>query len=182
MHCRPGGAALQCLGQPEIEHLHRAVLCELDIGGLQIAMHDAVLVRRFERFGNLTGNRQRFVNRDRSLRDAVCQRRAVDELEHEGPLFEAVDLRDVRMVERRQHLRLALKARDAIGIGGKEIRKNLDGDVAAQPRITRSIHFAHAACADGGHNLVRSESSAGREGHCYWRRGADYSYKSGVRD
>ena len=165
----PAFRRTECLGQPEIEHLHRAVLCELDIGGLQIAMHDAVLVRRLERFGNLTGNRQRFVNRDRSLRDAVCQRRAVDELEDEGPLrtdfLRSVDLRDVRMVERRQHLRLALKARDAIGIGGKEIRKNLDGDVAAQPRIAGSIHFAHAACADGGDNLVRSESSAGSEGH-----------------
>ena len=81
-----GAASLQCLRQPEIEHLHRAVVCELDVGGLQIAMHNSAFMRRVERLGDLTGDRQRFVERDWALRDAIGERRAVDKLEHQRPL------------------------------------------------------------------------------------------------
>ena len=157
--------SLQRLRQTEVEHLHRAVLRQLDVGGLQIAVDDAALVRGLERRGDLTRDRQRFVERNRALRDAVRQRRAVDQFEHQRALrqpcfLEPVDLRDVRMIERREHLRLALESRDAIGIGGEEFGQNLDRDVAVQPRIARPIHLAHAACAEGGNDLVRAESRA----------------------
>ena len=130
-------------------------------------MHDAALVRGFERVGDLARNRQRFVQRNGSLRDAIGERRAVDQFEDERPyvgrvlpfrpadhrrFFDPVDLRDVRMVERGQHLRLALKSRDAIGIGRKELREYFYGDIAIQPRIARTIHLAHAAGAEGGNN------------------------------
>ena len=46
-------------------------------------MDDALLVRRFERFGDLSGDRQRLVDRHRPLRNAVRQGRALDELHHE---------------------------------------------------------------------------------------------------
>ena len=39
---------LHDLGQAEVEQLHRAVRPQLDVGGLEIAMDDALLVRRFE--------------------------------------------------------------------------------------------------------------------------------------
>ena len=44
---------LQRLRQTEVEHLHRAVGADLDVGRLQIAMDDALLVRGFERLGDL---------------------------------------------------------------------------------------------------------------------------------
>ena len=59
--------------EAEVEHLHRAVRPHLDVGRLQIAMDDALLVRRFERFGDLLRDRQRLVERDRPARDAVRQ-------------------------------------------------------------------------------------------------------------
>ena len=51
--------------EAEVEHLHRAVGAHLDVRGLEIAMDDALLVRRFERFGDLPRDRQRLVERDR---------------------------------------------------------------------------------------------------------------------
>ena len=39
------------LRQSEVEHLHFAVRSDLDIGGFQVAMNDAALVRGFQRFG-----------------------------------------------------------------------------------------------------------------------------------
>ena len=50
------------LGEPEIEHLHRTVECDLDVRRLEIAMNDAFLVRRLERFGNLTRDRDGFAD------------------------------------------------------------------------------------------------------------------------
>ena len=57
--------------QPEVEHLHRAVIPYLDVRRLQIAMDDSLFVRGLERLGDLLRNRQRLVDRDRTLSDAV---------------------------------------------------------------------------------------------------------------
>ena len=38
-------------------------------------------------------------------------------------------------------------------------------DVAIEPRVARAIHFAHAASAEGGDNLVRTEARASGQGH-----------------
>jgi hypothetical protein len=55
-------------------------------------MNDPLLVRRFERLRDLLGDGESF--------------------------GQPVDRRDVRMVERREYFRLALKAREAIRIAG----------------------------------------------------------------
>ena len=89
--------------QAEVEDLHRAVGADLDIGWLQVAMNDAVFVRGFERLGNLLRDRQRFVEGNRTLRNALRQVIALDQLHHERgnalALFEAVDGGDVGMVQ-----------------------------------------------------------------------------------
>ena len=77
------GHRFERLRQPEVEHLHRAVRPHLDVGGLQVAVDDALLVRGFERLGNLLRNRQRFIDGNRPLRDAVRERRPLDQLHHE---------------------------------------------------------------------------------------------------
>ena len=52
------------------------------------------------------------------------------------------------MVQRREHLRFALKPGEAIGIAGERVGQDLQRDVAIQLRIARAIHLAHAALAD----------------------------------
>ena len=54
------------LRQSEVQHLHLAVGRDLDVGGLQVAVDDALLMRGFEGFGNLQGQLQGFFNRDRT--------------------------------------------------------------------------------------------------------------------
>ena len=56
---RRGSRRVHRLGETEVEHLHRAVGADLDVGRLQIAMDDALLVRRLERVGDLARDRQR---------------------------------------------------------------------------------------------------------------------------
>ena len=71
--CTPASRCrwLHRLREAEVEHLHRAVGAHLDIRGLQIAMDDALLVRRFERLRDLLRDRQRLVERNRAPRDAL---------------------------------------------------------------------------------------------------------------
>ena len=57
-------------------------------------------------------------------------------------LFKAVDVRDVRMVQRREGLGFALESRDALGISGEQLRQDLDRDVAIEPRVARTIDLA----------------------------------------
>ena len=117
------------LRQAEVEHLHRAVRRDLDVRGLQVAVDDALLVRGLERVGNLPRDRQRLGDRrgrvhaagSAATRDPLRERLALDQLEdqaaHAVRLFDAVDRADVRMIQRGEHPRLALEAREPIRVG-----------------------------------------------------------------
>ena len=96
----------------------------LDVRGLQIAMDDPLLVRRFERLRDLLRDRQRLVEWNRAARDALGERRPLDQFHHERRahrlLFsEAVDGRDVGMIQRGEDLRFALEPREALGVSRK---------------------------------------------------------------
>ena len=81
--------------QPEVEHLHDIGGGDLDIGGLEIAMDDALAVGSLKRLGYLPRNRQRFDERKRTALDPVRERDAFDEFEDQGwpamRLFEPID-------------------------------------------------------------------------------------------
>jgi hypothetical protein len=71
----------------------------------------------------------------------------------------------VRMVERGQRGRFALKARQAIRIATDLRQEDLERDVAAQLWITSSIHLAHAPGTERSNDLVDAEAGAGGKGH-----------------
>src|SRR5207253_7200621 len=100
------------------------------------------------------------------------QRLAFHQFEYERvgltAVLETVDRGNVRMIERGQHLRLALEACEAIGIERERVWDDLQRDVATELRIARAIHLAHAAGADGREDLVRTETGAGCESHRYF--------------
>ena len=49
--------------------------------------------------------------------------------------FQAVERGDVGMVQRRQHLRFALKAGHAIGVGGEKLRQDFERHIAPESRV-----------------------------------------------
>jgi len=63
------------------------------------------------------------------------------------------------MVQRCENLRFTFEAGKAIGIERKLFRQHFDGNVAIQPRITRFVDLAHAACANGREDFVRAKGS-----------------------
>jgi len=90
------------------------------------------------------------LGRDGPTQDGVGQRVTFDELHHErarcARFLEAVDVRDVRMIQRGEQVRFAFEARQALGIGREQIGEDLDGDVAMEQRVSRSLRRRRAAC------------------------------------
>ena len=161
----PGRAALGRvgLGQAEVQHLHLAVGRDLHVRGLQVAMDDAVLVGLLERLRDLLRDGERFVEWDRAALQPVREVLALDEFHREevdargvverGAL-EAVDVGDVRVIERREQLGLALEARQALGVRRERGRQHLDRHVAVELRVGGAIHLAHPARAERRDDLV----------------------------
>ena len=71
------------LRQAEVQHLHGTVVAYLDVGGLQIAVDDALLMRSFERFRDLLRDRECFVERNRTALQPVLKRLTLDEFKNE---------------------------------------------------------------------------------------------------
>jgi hypothetical protein len=62
-------------------------------------MHDALGMCGLERFHNLTGDRERLVERYRRRLDAIRERLALDELHDQRAVLDPVDRRDIRMIQ-----------------------------------------------------------------------------------
>jgi hypothetical protein len=100
--------------------------------------------------------------------DARGQVLAVDELHDErgseDGLFQAVDLRDVRVIERCERLRFALESRQPLRIVCERFGEDLQRDVAIELRVPRAIHLAHTTRAERGDDFVGTEARTWREG------------------
>jgi len=107
---------------------------------------DALLVRCFESLGNLFRNGQRFIDGNRTLRDAFCERRSFDGLHderlHTVRVLETVDMCDVRMIEGRKDLGFAPESGESIGVGRKRVGKNLQGIVPPERGVVRAPDLA----------------------------------------
>jgi hypothetical protein len=129
-------------------------------------VNDAAFVRSLERVGDLACDRQRVVDRDGGVPDAIGERLALDELHDESQrtarVLDAVDMGDMRMIERGEQLRLAFEARDAFAIGRHRRGKDLDRDVTLQPRVARAVHLTHASGTKCTEDLVGAQASTSR--------------------
>ena len=96
--------------------------------------------------------------------------RTLDQLPDEGAslaaLRDAVDLRDVRMIEGRQDLRLSLEPSEAIRVSGEGVWEDLQRDVPAELGVGGAIHLPHAPLADEDGDVVVAEAGADVQRHC----------------
>ncbi len=174
------------LGEAEVEHLHVPVGAKHDVGRLQVPMHDAARVCGGERTGQFERDLEEARGRTAARRYRVRQRPSLDEFHRQrGDGFsvrgacvdDAVDVGDVRVVERGQRSRFTLEAgvalverarvwapvsadaRPAPDAG----RQDLQGDVPPEPQFPGAIHLPHRAGAKHRNNLVAAEPRAWRE-------------------
>ena len=115
-------------------------------------MDDALLVRGFKRFRDLFRDRQRFVDRDRPARNALRQIVALDQFHHQrantAGFFEAVNVRDIRMVQGRERLCFAGEPGQPVGVAGECVRQDFERDVTIQFRVAGAVDQPHPALAD----------------------------------
>ena len=99
--------------------------------------------------------------RTRRLRELVRERLALDELENQEAdavrFLDAVDPADVGVIQRGEHPRLALEAREPIRMARERARQDLDRDVAPELRVVRPVHLAHAAGAEQRLQLISAK-------------------------
>ena len=81
--------------------------------------------------------------------------------------LDAVDGRDVRVVQRSQDFGFTLKTGEAVRISCDRFRQHLDGNLPLQVRVEGLIHLTHAALADLGGLFGRAETSAGLQRRGY---------------
>ena len=171
--CEVGRRAIASgLREAEVEDLHHAVRRDRDVGGLQVAVDNPFFVGDVEGLGDLPRDAQRVTNGQpralrpltRDIREGVRERLPVHELENQEPdafgFLEAVDRADVRMIQRGEHPRLPLEAREPLGVARERVRQELDRDIALELRVARAVHLTHAARTEQGLHLIHTKSLA----------------------
>src|SRR5262245_27613025 len=169
---RRGWRSLHCLREAEIKDLDIPFWRHLYVGGLQIAMDDAALMRRLERLGDLSARGHDLFDRHGAPLEAIGDRFSVDQFQHQrayaARVFEAVDGSDILMIQRGEQLRLALKPGQALRILREKIRQDFDDDVTSEPAVACPIDFAHPTGADERDDLEHAKARAGDQGHVVW--------------
>jgi hypothetical protein len=126
-------------------------------------------VSRFERLRDLSGDLEGFDDGNWPTGGPLVQTLAVHEFEQEKlaavRFVQPVYCGDVRMIQRRKHVRFAPEASHPFPVVGECVGQDLQRDVAFEPGVARAIYFAHPARTDGSVNLVGTKVSAGCQRH-----------------
>jgi hypothetical protein len=131
-------------------------------------VHDALIVGCAERIRDLQRDGPSLLRRQGAILQPLGERDALDELHdergHRAGRLEAVDLGNVRGIQRGQRPRFAAEPREALGVVGHRVRQDLQGDIASESRVARPVDLAHAAGPDPGDDLVGADVCA------WWQR------------
>ena len=138
-----------------------AILRQLYVRGLQIAMNDAALMRVLERRSDLQGDWQRLFKGQRPWPDPLGQHGPFHQLQGKRArpmgFFEAIKHRNVGMVQRSKDLGFALEALHTLFVSGKRFRQHFQRYITAKSLIPRAIHFAHPAGTEQRENVVGTQ-------------------------
>ena len=149
--------------QPEVDDLHASIDGDHHVLGLQIAMHDAGVVRCGQALSDLVGDLDHALERHPAAVHLRAQRAPFDELRHEirGVAFDAdvVHRQDVRMVQGAGRDGFLSEAALPIGVERRGFEQDLDRDIALESGVSRAVDLSHAAGAKPADDLVRPKTS-----------------------
>jgi hypothetical protein len=119
-------------------------------------------VSLLERLRDLAGDLQGLADLQRSAGQQLPEGLARDELQDEEAmavtLLEAVDGRDVGVVQRAEDSRLALEARHAVGIAGYRLGQDLECDLSGETGVAGPIDLAHSSAPQCGKDLELAQA------------------------
>jgi hypothetical protein len=142
-------------GHAEIEYLDGAGVGHEDVGGLQVAVDDLVLVRAHQRAYHRHHELHGAAGRQLAVADELAEGLAFEVLEHhEGHaavLLDVVDDHDVLVGAARRGPGLE---QEALAQGSVGVLQELDGHAAGQLGVAGEVDVAHAAAAELAYQLV----------------------------
>jgi hypothetical protein len=138
-------------------------------------MNDSFFVGRLQRFSNLGSDANRLRKIEAARRQFVLQRRPRHQFENEEAniawlsVLQAINRRDMRMVQRSQHVRFAFESGQARRIARELRRQDFDSHFPAELGIAGAINLAHAARTERTDYLVMLQTRPRGQGHigCY---------------
>ena len=148
------------LGDAEVEQLHERPARgrhEEDVVGLEIAVHDAGVVRGLEALEHLLraggrGRRRERPHAREELRERLADQQLHDEVrEAVGRLIDVGHVHDVRRRDVRRQPRLLQEPRDEPGAARELGVQELERDPRPEELVARLPHGAHAPLADAAH-------------------------------
>ena len=157
------------LGQAEVEYLRLSAIGDEDIAGLDVAMDDALCVRRVKqrpRIGWRIRSSGSSSSGSFSMARSSCRPSSSSITMKCRPscLADVINRADVRMVQRRRRAGLALKALQRLRVFLHALRQELQRDVPAETCVLRLVHDAHAARAELVRDLVMEKELAYHRG------------------
>ena len=164
----PARLAVHPLRETEVQHLDPAVVADHDVGRLEIAVGDALLVRGRHRVRQGNRDLEEPAERETLSWKQLGQRLPLHQLHRDevnaAGLFDRVHRDDVGVVERGNRPGLAGEAQAAVVVGGQLRRQDLERHLATERGVLRLIHHAHPAGADLPHDSVVAECLADHRG------------------
>jgi hypothetical protein len=145
----PGGPE----GEAEVHHLHAVVVVHHDVAGFDVAVDDAVRVRRGQRGADLDRDVDRPHGRQPlALVQQLAQRRAPDVLHHDEVRAvlhaDVVHADDVGVDQPRGGLGLTLEAGQEHGVVVVRAEQDLDRHPPGEQPVVALVDLAHAARAE----------------------------------
>ena len=129
-----------------------------DICRLDIAMNDALAVRRVEGIGDFDPDGEELIQFHRTAVDQVLERLAAEAFHHdEGMAFMLADLvngADVGMIQRGGGAGLAAKTLEGLRVLGRIFGQKLQGNEAAELSVLGLVDDSHAPAAKQVENPV----------------------------
>ena len=158
-HARLGDPGPAELGDAEVHDLHRAVLEQADVRGLDVAVHDAVLVREVQAAQHLHHDLQLLLQEERLSRAhqrlEVHAREQLHRDEGEAPvLAQLEDGDDVGVLQPRRGPGLDLEALAALLVERALDGEGLDRHLALQDLVPAAVDHPHPAPPDAAHHRV----------------------------
>ena len=148
-------------GQAEVENFHAAVIRDHHVGGLQVAMHNSLLMRGGQRSGERGADFEDAFDGEPAFGDQPVERLAGDEFHgeemHVIGLLDGENGDDVRMIQRGYGPRFTLEAHQALRIARHFGGQNFQRHFAPQLGVGRAIDLTHATGANRGGDVVMGE-------------------------
>ena len=152
-------------GEPEIEDLHRAAGVEDEVGRLDVAVHESLLVGVLKAGCGLADEVRGLADGQRPVALDFCvEVDAVDVLHCDvvngAGRIEVERANDVRMAEPRRLPGLTFEAGEVGSLFDPLHRQHLDGNLAVERGVLSEIHAAHSPCPEQPQQPVFSEGEA----------------------